>query len=63
MRKEAAHPSRLFFDYKSSHKSRGLEDGTQIGNPHQLLVHATAVGASIGFSFIGSAILLKLTDA
>jgi Amt family ammonium transporter len=38
-------------------------NGLFYGNPLQLLVQATAVVASIGFSFIGSTILLKVTDA
>jgi Amt family ammonium transporter len=38
-------------------------NGLFYGNPHQLLVQGIAVGASIGFSFIGSVILLKATDA
>ena len=38
-------------------------NGLFYGNPHQLLVQAIAVIASIGFSFIGSTILLKVTDA
>jgi ammonium transporter, Amt family len=38
-------------------------NGLFYGNPHQLLVQTVAVVASISFSFIGSVILLKLTDA
>jgi Amt family ammonium transporter len=38
-------------------------DGLIQGNPWQLVVQAIAVGASIGFSFFGSLILLKVTDA
>ena len=37
-------------------------DGLFYGNPRQLFVQAVAVIASISFSFIGSMILLKLTD-
>jgi Amt family ammonium transporter len=37
-------------------------DGLLQGNPWQLVVQAVAVGASIGFSFFGSLILLKVTD-
>jgi len=33
------------------------------GNPHQLLVQTVAVVASVVFSFVGSAILFKLTEA
>ncbi|MGB6088778.1 MAG: ammonia channel protein, partial [Candidatus Binataceae bacterium] len=33
------------------------------GNPHQLLVQAIAVVASVAFSFVGSAVLFKVTDA
>ena len=38
-------------------------DGLFYGNPRQLFVQAVAVIASISFSFIGSMILLKVTDA
>ncbi len=38
-------------------------DGLFNGNPRQLLIQATAVVATIAFSFIGSTILLKVTDA
>jgi ammonium transporter, Amt family len=38
-------------------------DGLFFGNPHQLLVQAIAVLASVSFSFVGSSILLKVTDA
>jgi Amt family ammonium transporter len=38
-------------------------NGLFFGNPHQLLVQTIAVAASVAFSFVGSAILLKLTDA
>ncbi len=38
-------------------------NGLLFGNPHQLLVQAIAVVASLAFSFIGSSILLKVTDA
>src|ERR1035437_5639112 len=38
-------------------------DGLFYGNPRQLFVQATAVVASMAFSFIGSMILLKVTDA
>jgi ammonium transporter, Amt family len=38
-------------------------NGLFYGNPHQLFVQATAVVATIAFSFIGSTILLKVTDA
>jgi ammonium transporter, Amt family len=38
-------------------------DGLFFGNPRQLGIQAIAVGASITFSFIGSSILLKITDA
>ena len=38
-------------------------NGLFYGNPRQLFVQATAVAASMAFSFIGSAILLKVTDA
>jgi ammonium transporter, Amt family len=33
------------------------------GNARHLLLRAIAVGASVGFSFVGSLILLKVTDA
>jgi Amt family ammonium transporter len=38
-------------------------NGLLSGNPHQLLVQAIAVVASIAFSFAGSAVLLKVTEA
>jgi Amt family ammonium transporter len=38
-------------------------NGLLYGNPHQLLIQAVGVIATIAFSFIGSSILLKLTDA
>ena len=41
----------------------GGADGLLFGNPRQLMVQAIAVVASIAFSFVGSAILLKVTDA
>jgi ammonium transporter, Amt family len=37
-------------------------DGLFYGNPKQLLIQAVAVAASITFAFVGSLILLKLTD-
>jgi Amt family ammonium transporter len=41
----------------------GGANGLLYGNPRQLLVQAIAVSASIGFAFVGSLILLKVTDA
>ncbi len=38
-------------------------NGLFYGNPRQLVIQAIAVVASIAFSFIGSTILLKVTDA
>jgi ammonium transporter, Amt family len=38
-------------------------NGLFFGNPRQLFVQATAVVATMAFSFIGSAIVLKVTDA
>ena len=38
-------------------------NGLLHGNPRQLVVQAVAVGASIGFSLVGSLILLKVTDS
>ena len=38
-------------------------NGLLFGNPRQFLIQALAVVASIAFSFVGSAILLKATDA
>jgi Amt family ammonium transporter len=38
-------------------------DGLFFGNPHQLWLQAVAVLVSISFSFVGSSILLKVTDA
>jgi len=41
----------------------GGANGLFYGNPKQLVIQAVAVLASIGFAFIGSVILLKVTDA
>ncbi len=38
-------------------------NGLFFGNPHQLVIQAVAVAASLTFAFVGSLILLKLTDA
>src|ERR1700722_1771438 len=38
-------------------------DGLLNGNPRQLLVQAIAVAASVAFAFVGSLVLLKITDA
>ena len=38
-------------------------NGLLYGNPRQLLIQAVGVVATIAFSFIGSSILLRLTDA
>ena len=38
-------------------------NGLLYGNARQLLLQVIAVGASVGFSFVGSLILLKVTDA
>jgi len=38
-------------------------DGLFFGNPKQFLIQAVAVAASISFAFVGSLILLKVTDA
>ena len=38
-------------------------NGLLNGNPRQLLVQAIAVAASVAFAFIGSLVLLKITDA
>jgi Amt family ammonium transporter len=38
-------------------------NGLFFGNPKQLLIQAIAVAASISFAFIGSLVLLKITDA
>jgi Amt family ammonium transporter len=37
-------------------------NGLLYGNPRQLLIQAVGVIATIAFSFVGSSILLKLTD-
>ena len=37
-------------------------DGLFFGNPHQVIVQLIAVASSVLFSFIGSSILLKVTD-
>ncbi|HTR60782.1 MAG TPA: ammonium transporter [Candidatus Binataceae bacterium] len=41
----------------------GGADGLLFGNPRQLMIQAIAVVASIAFSFVGSTVLLKVTDA
>jgi len=41
----------------------GGANGLFFGNPRQLLIQAIAVAASISFAFIGSLVLLQLTDA
>jgi len=41
----------------------GGANGLFFGNPRQLLTQAIAVAVSISFAFIGSLILLKVTDA
>ncbi len=38
-------------------------NGLLHGNPHQLIVQAVAVVASVAFSFVGSAVLFKVTEA
>ena len=38
----------------------GLADGAMYGNPHQFVVQATAVGAAIVYSGVGTFVLLKL---
>jgi ammonium transporter, Amt family len=40
----------------------GGADGLFFGNPHQLLIQVIAVLSSVSFSFVGSLILLKITD-
>jgi len=40
----------------------GGSNGLFFGNPHQLLIQAIAVLASVSFAFVGSLILLKVTD-
>jgi ammonium transporter, Amt family len=41
----------------------GGANGLFFGNPRQLLIQLVAVLTSIGFAFVGSAILLKIVDA
>jgi Amt family ammonium transporter len=41
----------------------GGANGLFFGNPRQLLIQAIAVAASISFAFVGSLVLLKVTDA
>ena len=41
----------------------GGANGLFYGNPKQLLIQLIAVMASVSFAFVGSLILLKLTDA
>ncbi|HVC43666.1 MAG TPA: ammonium transporter [Candidatus Binataceae bacterium] len=41
----------------------GGANGLFYGNPRQLLIQLVAVAATIGFAFVGSLVLLKLTDA
>lgn len=43
--------------------NEGGANGLFFGNPKQLLIQLVAVAASISFAFIGSLILLKVTDA
>jgi Amt family ammonium transporter len=38
-------------------------NGLIFGNPKQLAIQAVAVAASISFAFVGSLVLLKVTDA
>jgi Amt family ammonium transporter len=38
-------------------------NGLFFGNPRQLLIQAIAVTASVVFAFVGSLVLLKITDA
>ncbi|MGA8644140.1 MAG: hypothetical protein WB650_19715 [Candidatus Binatus sp.] len=38
-------------------------NGLFYGNPRQLFIQATAVVATMAFSFVGSTVLLKVTDA
>jgi len=38
-------------------------DGLFFGNPAQLLIQVVAVAASISFAFVGSFVLLGITDA
>jgi len=38
-------------------------DGLFYGNPKQFVIQLIAVAASIGFAFVGSLVLLKITDA
>lgn len=49
--------------FASAAVNSGGANGLLYGNPRQLLVQAVAVGASIGFSLVGSLILLKVTEA
>ncbi len=49
--------------FASAAVNSGGANGLLYGNPRQLLVQAIAVGASITFAFVGSLILLKVTDA
>jgi len=41
----------------------GGADGLFFGNPAQLLIQVVAVAASISFAFVGSFVLLGITDA
>jgi Amt family ammonium transporter len=41
----------------------GGANGLFFGNPRQLLTQAIAVAASISFAFVGSLVLLKITEA
>ena len=40
----------------------GGANGLFFGNPHQFVIQATGVGATMAYSFIGSAIILKIID-
>ena len=40
----------------------GGANGLFFGNPHQFVIQATGVGATMAYSFIGSLIILKIID-
>ncbi len=40
----------------------GGANGLFFGNPHQFVIQATAVGATMAYSFIGTLIILKIVD-
>jgi Amt family ammonium transporter len=40
----------------------GGANGLFFGNPHQFVIQSIGVGATMAYSFIGSAVILKIID-